>query len=251
MIGWMIAATVVIMIIQIALLCMEYPEGAVGVWAISFILGLAMTIFCESVLLFAIGAILLLSALATIVSVIGALTISETSRREFIVFDVSFVILYLILCITCNIYVVAPQIDNKIYEAEVVRIESPEVHEKRYEILSEEDLSNAKDLEFSSIIKICDESGKSGDYYIIYYKLEESDEIVTVPLCIVESELEIIPITYGVEAYDSEYLLEITETYYKEDRNQNPPVVEYDSTVVRYELYLKESTISKIPEITR
>ena len=53
----------------------------------------------------------------------------------------------------------------------------------------------------------------------------------------------------GFESADSEYFLKITETYYKEDRNKEPYEVEFDTEVIRYRLYLNESTINQIPEI--
>lgn len=62
--------------------------------------------------------------------------------------------------------------------------------------------------------------------------------------------VEIIPLDNGIEDSGEEYLLKITKTYYKDDGNQEPTVAIVDHEETCYKLYLKESTVRKIFELT-
>lgn len=249
--GWMIAFAACIPIIQLLMICF-CDDGKIPIMFFACsIFGLAPVIFAESVVFFSIGIVFCVNFLAFFIAMLIAVAIESDGLISETTSQIIFVVLYLVVYVGLSIFIIEPAVENRRYENEVILIETPEVTEKRYELFTENDMENSDNIDFFSVIKICCEDVRSEDYYMIYYKIEDGNKIITVPVCIDESDIEIVPIKSGVEAGETEYFLEITEEYYKEDRNVEPYVVEYSHTEVKYELHLKESSIRRIPEITR
>lgn len=249
MTDWMIGLVIVAGIIQWATAIFTERDGT-RVCAI-FIGCLGFCFITRSVEIQSIGAILGMCGGCAFVVSMAIYSIAPDCWNDELLFGMLFTTFFLIVYVMLSIWVINPIISEIRAEANIIQIETPEIQEERYEIFSGDELvSITGNIEISNVIKYIDSSGKIEDYYIVLCKMSDGDVVNVIPVVVNESDIEIIPLESITTNSESEYLLEITETYYREDRNQESYEVEFDSQVVKYKLYLRMSTIDRIPEFT-
>lgn len=244
--NWMFWLVGVIAVAQIIFLIVDERIAI----AHMLILGIGFfMLWSDSIAVYSIGLIFVVHFVSAIIGIWPSSHLAGERLLARVLFVISFSIIYLMTFVFGNMIIVPMLVENAKYNQNVVAIETPEVESTRYEIVSDEDFAGMENVHFTNIIYVVDNDmdrknlGES--YYLIYCNDPVSGEINGAPFCIVESKLDIKLQSNEMEAVESEYLLVVTEKYYKEDRNKVPYERRYTSENIRYELYVTEETFNR------
>lgn len=204
---------------------------------IVFVLGILLFLFADNGWK-DFGLISLLNSVSYFVSFIIALILQKFSFYDY---DESHMGLFcasygLAIGIVIIFYIIIPY-------SNIVSIETPTIENKYYELLSGSSVqSDGNDEDILFYIP-----SNAGNYYMFYYAMEnEYGEIAAVPYKIAENQVELIIASNGVEAANSDYLLETITTYYQEDRNKEPAEKIVLSSKKECKLYISESTLKNM-----